>query len=131
MMKLEDDGYCFVCGPRNPVGLKLNFNFNGKTIRTEFTPEKIHQGYLNIVHGGIITTLLDEAMVKLAIAMDMPAITAQMDIRLRKTLNIGETVKIEAWILKTTKKLLDASAKAVTENNVVIADARGKLIRIN
>ena len=32
-MKLEDDGYCFVCGPKNPIGLKLDFHFNGKTIK--------------------------------------------------------------------------------------------------
>src|SRR4030065_2642057 len=106
-MKFADDGYCFVCGPENPIGLKLNFSFNGKTIKTEFVPKKEHQGYLNIVHGGIISTLLDEAMVKLAIAMDMPAVTASMEIRLRKALNVGEKIVVEAKILSNTKKLLE------------------------
>ncbi|MEF9475573.1 MAG: PaaI family thioesterase [Candidatus Mariimomonas ferrooxydans] len=126
---LADNGYCFVCGPKNPIGLRLKFHFNGKTIKTEFIPKKEHQGYLNIVHGGIISTLLDEAMVKLAIAMDMPAVTARIEIRLRKALNVGEKVIIEAEILKNTKKLLEAYAKAVTENNMVIADAKGKLVK--
>ncbi len=129
-MDLIDDGYCFVCGQKNPIGLKLDFHFNGETIRTEFIPKKEHQGYLNIVHGGIISTLLDEAMVKLAIAMDMPAVTAHMDVRLRKALNVGEKVRIEARILKTTKKLLDAYAKAVTGDDLIIADAKGKLIKV-
>ncbi len=129
-MNLADDGYCFVCGPKNPIGLKLKFSFNGKTIKTEFIPKKEHQGYLNIVHGGIISTLLDEAMVKLAIAMDIPAVTAQMDVRLRKALSVGEKIIVEAKILKNTKKILEAYAKAVTENNTVIADAKGKLIKV-
>jgi uncharacterized protein (TIGR00369 family) len=129
-MNLEDDGYCFVCGHKNPSGLGLHFRFTGKTIETEFTPKKEHQGYKDIVHGGIITTLLDEAMVKLAIALDMPSVTAQMDVRLRKAVRIGREVKIRARIIKTTKKLLEAYAEAVIEENVVIADARGKLIRI-
>ena len=129
-MKLEDDGYCFVCGPKNPVGLKLKFSFNGRKIKTEFIPKKEHQGYLNIVHGGIITTLLDESMVKLAIAMDMPAVTAKMDVRLRKALEVGKKVIIEAEILKNTKKILEAYAKAVTEDCVLIADAKGKLIKV-
>ena len=129
-MKLADYGYCFVCGTKNPIGLKLKFHFNGKTIKTEFISKKEHQGYLNIVHGGIITTLLDEAMVKLALAMDMPVVTAQMDIRLRKPLNIGEKIIVEAEILNNTTKLLEAYAKAVTEDNVLIADAKGKLIKI-
>jgi len=129
-MKFEDDGYCFVCGPKNPIGLKLDFHFNGKTIKTEFVPKKEHQGYLNIVHGGIISTLLDEAMVKLAIAMDLPAVTASMEIRLRKAVNVGEKITVEAEILKSTKKILEAYAKAVTEENVVVADAKGKLVRV-
>lgn len=129
-MDLYDDGYCFVCGPKNPIGLKLVFHFNGKTIKTEFIPKKEHQGYLDIVHGGIISTLLDEAMVKLAIAMNMPAVTAQMDIRLKNPLNVGSKLIIEAEIIKDTKKMIKAYATAVTENNTVIADARGKLIKV-
>jgi len=129
-MKLVDNGYCFVCGPRNPIGLKLKFHFNGKTIKTEFIPKKEHQGYLNIVHGGIISTLLDEAMVKLALAMNMPVVTAHMEVRLRKPLNVGEKAIVEAKILSNTKKMVEASAKAVNEDNVIIAQAKGKLIKV-
>ena len=129
-MKLADDGYCFVCGAKNPIGLKLKFHFNGKTIKTEFISKKEHQGYLNIVHGGIISTLLDEAMVKLALAMDIPVVTAQMEIRLKKPLRVGEKIIVEAEILHNTKKLLEAYAKAVTMNNVLIADAKGKLVKV-
>ncbi len=129
-MELTDDGYCFVCGHKNPIGLKLDFSFDGHTIKTEFTGSKEHQGYANIVHGGIISTLLDEAMVKLAIALDMPVVTAQMEIRLRKALKVGEKIIVTAAILKDTKKILEAYAKAVTEDNVVIAEATGKLVRV-
>lgn len=129
-MELIDDGYCFVCGQKNPVGLRLNFSFNGKTIKTEFLPKKEHQGYLNIVHGGIISTLLDEAMVKLAIAMGMSVVTAEVELRLKNPLSVGQKVVIEAEILSITKKLIEAYAKAVTEDNVVIADAKGKLVKV-
>jgi len=130
-MELIDDGYCFVCGKKNPIGLKLDFSFDGKTITTEFVPQKEHQGYFNIVHGGIISTLLDEAMVKLAIEMGMPAVTARMDIRLRKALDVGKKITVQAEILRDTKKILDVYAKAVTEDNVIVADATGKLMKIS
>jgi len=130
-MELIDDGFCFVCGPKNPIGLKLDFSFDGKTIKAEFTPQKEHQGYFNIVHGGIIATLLDEAMVKIAIAMDMPAVTAQMDVRLRKALNVGEKITVSAEILKETRKTLDAYAKAVTSDGILAADAKGKLVKVS
>ena len=130
-MELIDDGYCFVCGKKNPIGLKLDFSFDGKTITTEFVPQKEHQGYFNIVHGGIISTLLDEAMVKLAIEMGMPAVTAHMDIRLKKALNVGKKITVQAEILRDTKKILKVHAKAVTEDNVIVADATGKLMKVS
>lgn len=129
MTNFADDGYCFVCGPNNAIGLKLDFSFDGKTITTEFIPQKVHQGYMNIVHGGIISTLLDEVMVKLAIEMGTPAVTAQMDIRLRKAVAIGERITFRAEIRESTRKLIIAYAKAETGEGIV-ADAIGKLIRI-
>ncbi len=69
-------------------------------------------------------------MVKLAIELGMPAVTAHMDIRLRKAVNVGEKITVVAEILENTKKLLTAHAKAVLVNNEVIADAKGKLIKI-
>jgi len=130
MINLQDDGYCFVCGPRNPIGLKLDFTFDGKIMKTHFIPRKEHQGYMNIVHGGIISTLLDEIMVKLAIEMGMPAVTAQMDIRLKKALSTGVKITVSAEIIKDSKKIIEAYAKAVTDDGVVIADAKGKLVKI-
>ena len=130
MTNLADDGYCFVCGPKNPIGLKLVFSFDGKTIKTDFIPRKEHQGYVDIVHGGIISTLLDEVMVKLAIELGMPAVTAQMDIRLKKALKVGQKITVTAEIIKDTKKVLTSYAKAVTDDGVNIADATGKLIKV-
>ena len=129
MTNFTDDGYCFVCGPKNPVGLKLDFTFDGKTIRTEYIPPKEHQGYANIVHGGIVSTLLDEVMVKVAIERGTPAVTAQMDVRLKKAVNTGTKIILSAEITKETRKTLEAYAKA-TVNDEIVADARGKLVKI-
>jgi len=129
-MELVDDHYCFVCGPKNPIGLKLDFRFDGKTISTDFVPQKEHQGYMNIVHGGIISTLLDEVMVKLAIELGMPAVTAQMDIRLKQALKTGAKITVSAEITKDSRKIIEAYAKAVTDDGVIVADAKGKLVKI-
>ena len=131
MIDLTDDGYCFVCGPNNPIGLKLNFSLDGEVMTTEFVPKKEHQGYMNIVHGGIISTLLDEIMVKLAIELGMPVVTAQMDIRLRKSAKVGERLTFSAEILEDTSKLVIAQAKAVTDNGEIVAEAKGKLVRFS
>ncbi len=130
MTEFTDDGHCFVCGPKNPAGLKLDFAFDGETMTTKYIPRKEHQGYKNIVHGGILSTLLDEIMVKLAIELGMPAVTAQMDIRLKKAVTIGEEITVEAIVTRNTKKIIEAYAKAVRGDGIIVADARGKLVKI-
>lgn len=73
-MNLEDDHFCFACGSLNNYGLKLSFKLDKKneTIATEFVPQKIHQGYKDIVHGGLIGLILDECMVNLAWRLGNP-----------------------------------------------------------
>ena len=128
-MNLEDDHYCFVCGEENPSGLHLKFSVNKGKIRTEFVPRKIHQGYKNVVHGGIISTLLDEAMVKAALMQGMPAVTAEITVRFRAPLMAGEKVIVEAEIKKMNKKIIETSAIMKKEDDTVIAEAHAKLLR--
>ena len=54
---------CFVCGSRNPVGLNLRFESDGKILRSRFTLCANHCGFLGVVHGGVLATVLDEIMV--------------------------------------------------------------------
>lgn len=131
-MKLEDDNYCFACGKENPIGLKLNFEIDreSETIKTEFIPTKPYQGYKDIVHGGIISTILDEAMVKLAIGLGMNAVTATMNIKFRKPLLVGEKIIVTAKIESEVRRLIGASAQAIKDDGTIIAECEGKLMRL-
>jgi len=65
--EIETNQNCFVCGENNPNGLRLNFKIDKvkQTLKTTFIASPTFQGWDGIVHGGIISTLLDEAMAKL------------------------------------------------------------------
>ena len=63
MLKLPHTKSCFVCGLNNPLGLKLDFETDGRIVRTRFVPRPEHIGFKATVHGGLISTVLDEAMV--------------------------------------------------------------------
>ncbi len=54
------DYNCFGCSPSNPIGLRLQFIEDGEWIISKWTPEKSYEGYINMLHGGIQATLLDE-----------------------------------------------------------------------
>jgi uncharacterized protein (TIGR00369 family) len=126
---LEDDNYCFVCGKKNPSGLHLKFSSQEGKVLTEFIPQKIHQGYKDIVHGGLISTLLDEAMVKAALMQGMPAVTAEITVRFKKPLIIGEKAVVEAKIITMNKKIIETNAIVKKSDGTIIAEGRAKLIR--
>lgn len=129
-LKLQDDGKCFVCGKDNPCGLRLAFtNKNGKVI-SEFTPSEIHQGYKDITHGGIISTVLDEAMIYAAVEDGIFPITAEIRVRFKKPLMTGDTVIIEAEVVKSNSRLIATHAKLTRKKDgCLIAEAYGKIAK--
>src|SRR5207248_10441272 len=60
--KLPNSFACFVCGDRNPKGLRVRFYIEGDSVSGQFMPCDEHMGFRGITHGGIIAALLDEAM---------------------------------------------------------------------
>jgi len=129
MKKLEDDHHCFVCGENNPNGLHLKFSIHKGKISSEFVPQKIHQGYKDIVHGGIISTIIDEAMVKAALMQGLSAITAEITVRFKNPLMVGERAVVEAAITKMNKRIIETSAKIKKSDETLIAEGHAKLLR--
>jgi uncharacterized protein (TIGR00369 family) len=127
--KLEDDHYCFVCGEKNPNGLHVQFSFQDGKVLAEFVPQKIHQGYKDIIHGGIISTLIDEAMVKAALMQGIPAITAEITVRFKNPLMSREKAIVEATIIKMNKRIIETSAVMKKSDNTLIAEGHAKLLR--
>jgi acyl-coenzyme A thioesterase PaaI-like protein len=81
-MKFESYGNCFVYGENNPNGLRLNFEIDPEkqVLKTTFVASPTFQGWDGIVHVGIISTLLDEAMAKLVYELGYQAVTALLEI---------------------------------------------------
>lgn len=129
-MELKDDRQCFVCGQDNPMGLRLSFEVDevARTIKTVFNPQKAHQGYEGVVHGGIISSILDEAMANLAFALGYNAVTAKLTVRFKRPLTVGETVTVTGRLTKEAKRAMEAEAVAVKEDGTVIAEAEGLLM---
>jgi uncharacterized protein (TIGR00369 family) len=127
-MKLEDDHYCFVCGKRNTDGLNLNFLCAEGKAFAEFVLRKKFQGYKDIVHGGIIAAILDEAMIKAVLARGIHAVTAEIAVRFKAPLFTDERALVTAEITKTGKKLVAAGAIIKKDDGHIIAEGKGKLV---
>jgi len=127
----RDDGMCFVCGPKNPIGLKLQFTLTPeRTLQTTFIPQKVHQGYADVVHGGIVATILDEVMVNLPNRLGQKAVTARLAVSLKKPALVGQPLTFQARIVKETRRTIEADATARREDGTLVAEASGTLMKM-
>ncbi len=121
-----NEGYCFGCGQNNPIGLKLQFTKDGGTLRTEFTPDKMHQGWPGLLHGGMVATLLDEVMSNVAYTTGKTCITAKMEVRQRAPVKIDETLVVTAWITRHRSKIIETAGKICLKDGTVVAESTAK-----
>lgn len=122
-MKLEVDEMCFACGKNNPIGLKLEFRFEGGEYLTEFEVRPDYQGWNGIVHGGLLATVLDEVMARMLWEKKLNAITGRLNVRYHKPVPIGEKLTIRGRLTKHRSPLIETSAEAVNGEGVVVAEA--------
>ena len=132
LKRLQDNDMCFACGSKNEKGLHLQFSLHEKEKRVEitFVPLEVHQGWQGIVHGGIIATLMDESMAKLAQLLGFRALTASLDVRFKDVARTGETLYVSAGVVELTKKLVYARAVINQGGGRIVAEAQAKLMII-
>ena len=118
----------FASGPDNPIGLKFDLKWDGKVGYGEFTANKYHQGWGDIVHGGIIECLLDEAIGWTAWYEGMNVATASIFVRFRRPLKIGEPVVITASITKRRRNLMEGEAKMTLKDGTLVAEGTSTMV---
>ena len=130
---LSNDGRCFVCGKDNPAGLRLDFSFSedGLSAETIFVPGEQYQGWQGIVHGGIITTVLDEVMAKAAVHKGYRVVTGELTVKLKNPAKTGEPLRCRGTVHEVKKKIVYSSATATRQDGAVIAEATAKLVVID
>jgi uncharacterized protein (TIGR00369 family) len=119
---------CFVCGESNPVGLNLRFETDGRIVRTRFKPGLEHIGFLQVVHGGILATVLDEIMVwACVIATRRFAFCAEMNVRFALPARPGEELEASAELVTNRRnKIFEAKGELRNSAGEVLATATGK-----
>lgn len=129
-MELANDDNCFVCGKKNNIGLKLEFRTEGRTTKAVFTPKKEHQGYKNIIHGGILSAILDEAMTRLGYELGLNTVTAHIEVDFKMPAYVGEELFLEGEITKEDGRKVLAKSVLKNSKEVIVAEAKGILVKI-
>ena len=131
MLHLPQTTGCLVCGPENPHGLKLNLQVDESTgiVRADFTPNENHVGFERIVHGGLIATLLDEAMVWAATwRIKRFCLCGELMVRFRQGAAPGQSLRIEAAVETSRPRLVETAGKIFDSTGKLLVTASGKYV---
>ncbi len=129
---LVDNGYCFGCGPTNPIGLKLKFEYDESTgeYSTIFVPTREHQGWEDRVHGGLLALVFDEVLSRVAlITIGKYWVTAELTTRLIQPAPLGVPLLFKSKIVSQRSKLIVTAAEAFDDQMNLIATASAKLMK--
>jgi acyl-coenzyme A thioesterase PaaI-like protein len=116
---------CVVCGHLNPHGMQLTFTAEADGVAAKWIPGKAWESFHGIVHGGVISTVLDEAMSKAIIANGMEAFTVELRVRFKQKLHTGETVLVRGWMVQQQKRRITAEASLCSGSGQEHAHAWG------
>ena len=124
---------CFACGEANREGLRLRFTYDPLRVEAfcEVSIAAKYQGATGYAHGGIIATLLDEAMAKANGMGGIRAMTARLQISYRKAVPLQTKLKLSGRRIKKQGRKLYLRSELRSAENVVLAEARGLFIELN
>jgi acyl-coenzyme A thioesterase PaaI-like protein len=115
---------CFACSPENRRGLHLVFwNSASSEMTAEWIPEVEFEGYEGIIHGGIVSTVLDESMAKVVDASGTEALTAELRVRFRQQVSSGSRLHVRGWIESRNKRVIHTEAVLSNADGVELAHA--------
>jgi uncharacterized protein (TIGR00369 family) len=120
---------CFVCGQDNTRGLRTQFIAEADHVFADFVPEPFLAGYENVVHGGIASTLLDEAMIWAAyVSQGRFGVTAELTVRFRKPMIVNQSYRIVGKMLEDRKKLWIVEARIIDDKGELYVLGSGKVM---
>ncbi|NND82658.1 MAG: PaaI family thioesterase [Gammaproteobacteria bacterium] len=130
--KQPNASMCFICGRDNPFGLHMYF-YDNQTDKVvgNITPDERYQGYPGVVHGGILASILDEVIGRVAMIGDhhrfMMTVTLKVSYRLPVEVGtplhaVGELIKLRGRIGKASGKIYLPDGAVACEAEMTLAD---------
>lgn len=112
--------------------MKLTLHTDGRRVETRFTPRAEHVGFKHTIHGGIVSTLLDEVMAwACAVGGKRFSYCAELTVRFAHPMRPLETVVAVGEVIANRRgKVLETKAEARNEAGALLATATGKYIPV-
>lgn len=119
---------CFACRPASAGGLGLAFALQPDgSVSAEWTCPPGYESYPGVLHGGLIATALDSAMVHALFARGIVARTGELTVRYRHSVDAGQPILVRAWVGGSYPPLFQLEAE-LSQNGRVSARAHAKFM---
>ena len=123
---------CFACGEANPEGLHLEFRYDPTQLRADCDVQvsSKYQGATGFAHGGIVATLLDEAMAKTNGLGGIRAVTLRITVSYRKMVPLEQPLKLFGWRTMRKGRKLYLRSELRDPQETLLAEARGLFLEM-
>lgn len=131
MTELENP--CFGCGPTNQRGMRLTFETDTERQRIvgRFRIGAEYQGAHGFIHGGIIATVLDEAMSKVSRLSDVRTVTAELNVEYLKPVPVNEELLVEGYPVRREGRQLYHQGEIRDAAGTLLARGRGRFVIVD
>lgn len=133
--KQPNSRMCFVCGMKNPIGLKASFyNLENGEVAGVFRADEEHQGYPDTLHGCITVGLLEEAIgraIRTRYDQEVLGATVEFHVRYKAQIPLHQPLRIIARVTRDARKIYEGSAELKLADGTVAAQADGKFFRLS
>lgn len=127
MQEREHPG-CVVCSRHNPYGLHVLFELlDENSVQGHFDCGKTFEGYDGIIHGGVLSALVDSAMLYCLFAKDTPGVTADLAVQFRHQVSVGSPATVRARLIEQTGPVYYLKAEII-QNEQVKVRATGRFL---
>jgi uncharacterized protein (TIGR00369 family) len=131
--KQPNSKMCLVCGLKNPFGLHTTFyELDNKELLAIFQPREEHQSYPGRLHGGIISTILDETIgrsIMMQSEGEIWGVTIELQIRFKKPVPLGEELRVIGRITKNSSRFFEGTGELLLHDGSVAAEGHGKYLK--
>jgi acyl-coenzyme A thioesterase PaaI-like protein len=124
---------CFVCGIDNPAGLTACFyELDGDELLGVFSPLDEHQSYPGRMHGGVISSLLDETIGRAINMVDRGVwgVTIEFTVKYRRPVPLDRQLKVLGRITKNTTRGFEGTGEILLPDGAVAAEGRGRYLKL-
>ena len=131
--KQPQQNLCFACGPDNPDGMHLKFALDEERQRfvCRFRLQHKFWGPPKHCHGGIVATILDEAMGKVNKIRHVIAVTSEMNVQYLKMVPLGKWCTVESWEDRVAGREHYNVAEIRNQQGELLARSTGKFIAVD